>query len=368
MARPRIDDTVQNQNLVRHEKPADRAVPQPAIDPEKLRQRMKAVGIQSLTKLAEEADIARSGLHELLRTGRGTRKLIDALLVKLQISENELLRQPARHEGPESMHRLPPPNDWTIEPIESPCLVAANGVRYQVAKLRSLIIPNRFARGKFYDLLHVPPAKMDGLNAKLTRHATVCNRLIQEKTVAKFLDIRRMGEDTAWWVLDEWTDSTPLSLLLESGMQFDNVFVKQIGTELLLGLSALHSEEVIVRELAPERILIVDATRSCVITDFELAQLLAPEISVSGKWNCDTPYRAPEVSENDPHYQSDLFSWAVIVSELLTGTTDANYDLLQKRTKSKSIASLIREWCDILYCQRHKSLDEALEIWAKWKI
>jgi len=368
MARPKNGSTVQNQNPINGEKSADHAELKPAIDPEKLRQRMRAVGIETVTELAEVADIARSGLHELLRTGHGTRKLINAILATLQISENELLRQPARHEMAEPKHRLPPPNYWTIESIESPCLQAANGVRYQVAKLSDSLIKNHYARGKFYDLLHLPPAKVNDLIAKLTRHATVCNMLSTESRVANFLGIRPMGEDTAWWVLDEWVDSTPLSLLLDSGMQFDNGFIKQIGTELLLGLSALHREGVIVRELAPERILIVDATRSCVITDFELAQLLAPEISVSGEWQWDTPYRAPEVSENDTHFQSDLFSWAVIVSEMLTGTTDANYDMIQKRTKSKRIASLIREWRDELYYQRHKSLNDALEVWAKWKV
>ena len=110
MARPRIDNTVQNQKPTRGETAADHSVPQPAIDPEKLRQRMRAVGIETVTELAEVADIARSGLHELLRTGHGTRKLINAILATLQISENEILRQPARHEMAEPTHRLPPPN------------------------------------------------------------------------------------------------------------------------------------------------------------------------------------------------------------------------------------------------------------------
>ncbi len=339
----------------------------PAIDYDKLLARRNAVGISSWAHLAKKAGVSRGSVCRLL-TNEAGKYVREQVLNVLQSREEELCRVPTRHEVEEPIHRLTPPNDWKIVSNETPSLIAANGVSYQVAKLESELLPSRFARGKFYDLLHVPPAKLAELVERLTRHAKVCASLTSERRVAKHIDTRRLGEDTAWWVLDEWVDSSPLSQMIDSDVEFPLDEVKRIGSELLQGLSSLHAHKVLVRELAPERVLLRDDSSGCIITDFELAKLLDSDISVSGKWKLQSLYRAPEICGDDRDFRSDLFSWAVIATELLTGRTDADFEMIQKRTNDPGVAALIVKCSDKDYACRPASAEKVLQAWTKWKV
>jgi len=245
--------------------------------------------------------------------------------------------------------------------------MAANGVSYQVAKLESTITPGHFSRAKLYNLLHTTPQKIRESSEQLKRHAQVCVLLKDEGRILKHLDIRPLDENTAWWVLNHWMDATPLSQILESGTKLEARQIKTIGSELLLALHSLHQLKVIVRELAPERILISDGKFPCIITDFELAKLLDSDISVSGKWKFGTDYRAPEVGGNDPHIQSDLYSWAIIITELLTGKTVADQPELESVVSNKSIVHLIFKCRDKRYHYRPTTADNVLTTWKNWK-
>lgn len=338
----------------------------PTIDHDKLLARRNAVGISSWKDLAKKAGVSRGSVCRLL-TNEAGKYVREQVLNVLQSREEELCRVPTRHEVEEPIHRLTPPNDWKIVSIETPLLVAVNGVSYQVARLESELIPSRFARGKFYELLHVPPAKLAELVERLTRHAKVCTSLTADRRIAKHIDTRRLGADTAWWVLDEWVDSSTLSQMIDSGVAVKLDDVKRIGADLLQGLSSLHANNVLVRELAPVRVLLRDDSSGCVITDFELAKLLDSDISVSGKWKPQSPYRAPEICGDDRDFRSDLFSWAVIVTELLTGRTDADFELIKKRTKNPGVAALIVKCSDMHYKRRPETAGKVLQAWKKWK-
>lgn len=337
------------------------------LDPIRIRERRDALGIKSDAELAELADISRSTLAEYIATGTGSEKTTAALMLALEAEEGLLKRSLPQSEIAESAHRLVAPRDWKIVSVESQCLIAANGVSYQVAKLESDLIAGRFMRGKFYDLLHVPPAKLPELVERLTRHAKVCHQLRGEPTVCQHVDIRRLDENTAWWVLDEWIESTPLSTLLDAGVAFPLDTIKSIGTDLLTGLAKLHEHKIVMRELAPERILMVNSTSNCVLTDFELAKLLVGDISVSGKWKCITPYRAPEVGENEPKVQSDLFSWAVVMTEVITGDFVLDVEKLKKITGDEKITRLIKKCRDIRYHHREPNANLVLKQWERWK-
>lgn len=338
----------------------------PAIDHDKLLARRNAVGIKTWAALAKRAGVSRGSVCRLLTNEAGAYVRQQVLKV-LQSREEELCRVPIRHELEEPIHQLTPPNDWKFVSTESPSLLAANGVSYQVAKLESELLPGRFARGKFYELLHVPPAKLAGLVERLTRHAKVCTSLTSDRRVAKHIDTRRFGLNTAWWVLDEWVDSSTLSQMIDSDVEVQLDEAKRIGSELLQGLSILHANRVLVRELAPVRVLLRDDSSGCIITDFELAKLLDSEISVSGKWRIESPYRAPEICGDDRDFRSDLFSWAIIVTELLTGSTVADFELIKKRTKDPGVAALIVKCSDKDYTCRPKTAEKVLQAWAKWK-
>lgn len=367
MARTRNNVGEPNRRTISPHQAAKENPAEPALDLEKIEARMDALGINQ-TKLAELAELGRNSIVRMIRTGVAGAHVRERVGLVLKMREAEFTRQPTRQELAEQSHKLPPPNGWTIASIESPPLMAANGVSYQVAKLEKVGISHRFSRGKFYDLIHVAPRDRAGLNAILNRHAAVCSMFPKNSLVPVHYDTRPLAEDTAWWVLDEWIDSKPLATLLDSKMDFERSTIKAIGTNLLEGLSLLHRNGVIVRELAPERILIAEGSNQPVITDFELARLLNSEISVSGKWKYETVYRAPEVGDNDPHIQSDLYSWAVIVTEMLTGSAKSDSKAILPTTNSRDITALIMKCRDNLYHHRPLNAETVLDSWIKWKV
>ena len=61
--------------------------------------------------------------------------------------------------------------------------------------------------------------------------------------------------------------------------------------EIAGGLSALHRAQIVMRELAPSRVLLAKSDGRAVLTDFELAKLLAggPTVSPGEEWPED-PY------------------------------------------------------------------------------
>ncbi len=364
--RPGIKPTVQNESPISRAIVDDKAKSQ-SLDWSIVQARMDAMDITTMDQLVGLIDISRSSLAAAKSKGKCSKKTFAAIMKGLDLRADQLRRLPMRQEQ-EGTNTCVPPSGWSIESIESTILVAANGVSYQIAKLRSENIRplSRYARGKFYDTLHAPPVTQEECRERLTRHATVCAMLSKQARVPQHLDMRSLNEGTGWWVIDEWIPSMSLSSLIDSGMSFPPAHVKAIGTQLLETLSVLHSHRCIVRELTPERILIEDDSINCYITDFEMAQLLDSDISVSGKWKWTPPYRAPEVSEHGRHWQSDLYSWAVIMVELFSGSPKRDKAWVQSHSPTPEIAKLLIKCLDELYHHRATSIAKVMSDWNKW--
>ncbi len=338
----------------------------PVIDTEKIKSLIDQLGL-SKQGLADLMGVERGTVFNLLKTGKASQDTVDRLFDALKIAEEDRRSRSILRESEEKVHTLTGPADWTVYSVESPILVAANGVSYQVAKLQSDLNPSRFVRGKFYDLRHLTAATLPARMEQLLRHSKVCAILHGEPRLPMHVDIRRLGKDSAWWVLDEWIDGKPLSHMIDESTLVDQSTVKTIGSEILLALATLHSHRIVVRELAPERVIVSDDMQHCVVTDFEMAKLLDSEISVRGKWKVQTPYRAPEVSRNSPAPQSDLFSWGVIMSELLTGRFDADEKAMKAVVKDKSIVNMVLRCRKVVSDERPSTSGEVLEIWNDWK-
>tara|TARA_R110002073_G_scaffold149534_13_gene303334 strand:- start:12260 stop:13258 length:999 start_codon:yes stop_codon:yes gene_type:complete len=330
---------------------------------------MNAMDIKTMVDLGRKVDVSRGTLFEAKRKGNCSEKTFAAIIKGLQLTEDQLRRLPIRQEL-EPTNKRDPPNGWIIESIESPVLVAANGVSYQVAKLRNEYIQNpiRYARGKFYDTLDAPPVSHVEFRERLTRHATICSLLPKGTKVPQHLDLRRLNEGTAWWVIDEWIPSSSLMALIDNDVNFPDAFVKSIGMQLLETLMVLHSHGCIVRELTPEKILIEDGSTNCFITDFEMAKMLDSDISVSGKWKWTTPYRAPEVNERNEQWQSDIYSWAMIFIELLSGKPKRDEKWILANSPSKEITKLLTCCLDLQYEYRHYTLEKAMMTVSTWEI
>ena len=363
-----------NMPPVQNERPFSRHVEDESERPQRLdwsivQTRMDVMGVSTMVELGESS--ASRAAHSLKQNEKAIapRKRSQPSWRGLELQEDQLRRLPIRQELEPTNERVPP-NGWIIESIESPVLVAANGVSYQLAKLRNEYIQNpiRYARGKFYDTLDAPPVSHEDFRERMTRHATVCSLLPKGTKVPQHLDLRRLNEGTAWWVIDEWIPSSTLMALIDNDVEFPDAFVKSIGMQLLETLLVLHSHGCIVRELTPEKILIEDGSTNCYVTDFEMAMMLNSEISVSGKWKWTTPYRAPEVSENDTHWQSDLYSWAMIVVELLSGSPKRDEGWIRSCSPTPAIARELVLCLDVNYHHRRTTIEKLKEVSGEWSV
>lgn len=199
--------------------------------------------------------------------------------------------------------------EWeTVEYLDQGRL-APNGLYYIVCRLQHRHTAGRFGRGKFFHLSWLPSGTRNGMRHKLSRHADACQRVGAHPHVVINHSSTPVGDD-GWWVVDQWIGPQTLQSALDSG-GYPKTQLPRLLHELALGLTALHHAGVILRELAPARVLLSANDGRAVLTDFELAKLLEGSPSVSSEWP-DDPYRAPELDGGATTIQADLYSFGRI--------------------------------------------------------
>jgi serine/threonine protein kinase len=255
----------------------------------------------------------------------------------------------------------------------SPPTAAAHGLTYRIAKLQSTLIDRQFARGKFYDLAGVDQKNQPKLRACLSRHAVVCESCIDSQRIARNRTVVPLGNDTAWWVLDYWIGGSPLDSLVYPWKELSHSLIKHLGTEILLGLDELHSHGIVMRELTPDKVIVSEDQQKCTLTDFEMAILTQGTVSVSGRWKNLRPYLAPENSDDSDYhrkpqivYSRDIYSWAAIMIELLTGDPLADIKRLSECLPQAELAKYLRGCRHPRADLRPKAVAEVLEVWSKW--
>ena len=268
------------------------------------------------TKFAERSELSRNtvikafnGEPILMRTA-----VILTCELKAESVESLMLPpQPLMSQGAEEEE-----SRWILERQLGGWLTASNGLQFCTSRLRHRYVADRFGRGKQYDLRNPATRERDRLEDYLQRHATVAERLRDDPHVADLLDVYPATDGDAWWVIDRWVVGSPLQTLLNEG-PIEWPHLTAIMKDVLDGLIGLHEAGIVFRELAPQRIIVNLGNCRAVLTDFELAKLLAGQHSVSTDWPDDV-YRAPEVTGRIVDERADLFSWARILVEAATGT------------------------------------------------
>lgn len=261
-----------------------------------------------------------------------------------------------------------PPREWTLEPQVIQHFMAANGVSYCVARLKSTVMDNWFGRGKFYDLRNVINADSEELRARLARHPTVCLLLNKDPRIARLIRVCPLAENTAWWVINDWIEGKTLEDILTSGIPISKPSIKHIGMELLLGLQSLHSVEIIFRELAPERVYVSDNLENCVLTDFELAKIIQGALSVAGGWKLISKYRAPEItSRGEFSYSWDFYSWSIIMDELIAAQCEDGVETVEQFIADADVFKLINECRDLNPGHRPTCVADVISVWSNWK-
>lgn len=210
--------------------------------------------------------------------------------------------------------------EWLVEARLSPWEKTANGLQYQLARLRHRFLPGRSARGKCYELRHLAVAERRRLEDHLRRHPEVCARFKDHAHLATNLTATFVENGGLWWVLDEFEEGVTLAERLTEG-PLEGASLKTVVTGIAAGLDALHRQQVVRRELSPRFVTLRKKDLSPVLTDFELAKLLdgAPTVSPAGGWP-DDPYLAAEVvSRGTVDGRADLYSWGRVFVHCLLG-------------------------------------------------
>lgn len=261
------------------------------------------------------------------------------------------------------------PWEWEIDSFLQPGgIETSNGLHYFLCKMRHRHIPNRLGRGKFYLLSGLSDRERTRKREQLQRHAEVCSRIGRHPNIAENESSTPIQDDSGWWVVDRWIESQPLTQLL--GSKLTDV-VPRIMWDLAQALSRLHECDVIMRELAPSRVLITSESKNAVLSDFELAKLLsdAPTVSPNGEWPEDA-YRAPEVESGLVSPAADLFSWGRILLHAVSGTVPPkglDIDVLGRLALPKPIWRVTHDCLQLDPLKRPKCVADIQRHIQKWK-
>lgn len=311
--------------------------------------------------LAERSGVSRNTIIKVRNNEPVRESSINKLCKTIGIRRSDIEENFEQEE--EQEHVINGPRGWKIIEALTPTYTCDNGLEYRVVKLQSELIEQKIVRGKFYDLALVAPDARTAMRENLSRHATVCElgRFDRQRIACNFTVIP-LKNDSAWWVLDEWIEGTPLSAMLKFS-QLSLTQVRWIGSELLKALGSLHRADVIMRELTPQHVYVNNDQLK--LTDFELAKLIHGKISVQGSWETPNPYRAPEVEDRNPRIQSDIFSWAVIMVHAVSGAPTAKS--IPSLSEHPTIAQLLKKCQHRSFGQRPATTDEVLAVWESWK-
>lgn len=313
-------------------------------------------------RLALEANISRNTLGKIRKGDAVEEGVIEKFCRVTGIPRTDIEIQP--EPPPEPEYLLPTPKAWELVRHLTGPMQIDNGLVIRLSKLKHVHTDNRFGRGKLYELAHLDFNERHKFHEHLRRHANVCNLVRDKQGLAKNYEVTPLGNDSGWWVIDHWIEGQPLSELISNGTEpWPLSRVAWLGAEILKALGELHSVDVVMRELTPDRIYVEPSLVT--LTDFELAKLVKGTVSVKGGWTSENLYRAPEVSRRDPEPSCDLYSWARVMCFVLTGTPAPK--TIPLLAGYPDVDALVRRCHHSSAERRPKSTREVLQEWQAWQ-
>lgn len=246
---------------------------------------------------------------------------------------------------------------------------ASNGLYYVVCRMKHRHIPSRQGRGKFYLFSGLPSSEREEKQAHAKRHAEVCSRIGSHPNLAENESITPVQGGEGWWIVDRWFDSQPLSELLEKG-RWPADKLASLMKGIAAGLSALHCAQIVMRELAPSRVLIANEDGRAVLTEFELAKFFegARTVAPNESWPED-PYRAPEIDSGEASVACDLYSWARILVHAACGVLPGpgkDVDALTRIPLPKAVWAISRRCLHPAPTARPASIDDVQHAIRNW--
>jgi len=235
-------------------------------------------------------------------------------------------------------------NGWRVVGEASPWQSSANGLRWQICKVRSQNAPEHFGRAKIYDISSHWQSGSD-FDTFISRHARACSKIGVHPNVAMHLTSFPDPRDRSRrWFIDRWIEGDSLEQVVQS-TKLELAPALKLMTDIASGLASLHAAKVICRDLKP-RSVIVNQGRG-VLTDFELAKLEGIQGTVRPSLWPTNVYIAPEVTNREPPRACDIYSWGMILAFIAgrrepKGRTDALQTLQASRLPASIISLSVR--------------------------
>lgn len=158
---------------------------------------------------------------------------------------------------------------------------------------------------------------------KRTKREIDILKLLSSRYFPVILDtqIIKIGQQEIFIILESFVTGKTLREFNKSGLAFEEAVI--IGKELLEALALVHQKKLVHRDVKPENIMITE-NGELVLLDFGIARDLTDdsitsELAIFGPMTIG--YAAPEQVANKKKLiseRTDLFSWAVVLYELLT--------------------------------------------------
>lgn len=337
-------------------------------DPLKLKRLRVAAGL-TVKELREQADLDRTTVSKILRGDAVFLKSLSQLGEQVFHIDNPLeLLHPEELLAMGVQTDVPSPSsvlEWKIDDYLTGWQQTTNGLQYQLAKLQHRYLPTRMARGKCYELRHLDGSEKERVQSYLMRHVDVCEQIGTHPNIA--VNLTAAPIDGLWWVIDQWEDGDLLSDRINAE-PLGEYALSVVMTGIAEGLSALHGQEVVRRELSPKSILLRTRDDRPILTDMELAKLNAGAPTVSPpEWPND-PYRALEVEGESPvDARADVYSWGRIFVHAATGKLpERGTESLSSVDLPKSIRAVALQAVSLVRSDRPDGMKPVLKALKGW--
>ncbi len=176
----------------------------------------------------------------------------------------------------------------------------------------------RLDRDVFLKILHPHFAQDEDLRTRFEREARAAAKIDH----AQLVRIYEVGEDPneGPFMLLEWVEGETLAAKIKRDKRLSTAELRKLALSLLSGLSALHQNGILHRDIKPDNILLRN-DGEFKLTDFSLALLSdAPKLTHHSAVVGTPAYLAPELARGkSPSERSDLFAVGVVLYESATG-------------------------------------------------
>jgi serine/threonine protein kinase len=171
-------------------------------------------------------------------------------------------------------------------------------------------------------ILHDHLAGNKELRLRFEQEAKLAAR-IDHPNVVRIYDIG-LNKQNQIYIVSEFIDGRSLTLALRQYMNsphpyLNPILAAMVGHEIAKGMDAAHRHSVLHRDLKPDNVLVSNAGQ-VKLTDFGVARPFDSSMTQAGQFIGSLSYASPEqIHGSKIDARSDIFSYGVILFELLTG-------------------------------------------------